>query len=251
MKPVVLITGSSRGIGAAVALLAAQAGWAVAVNYVRQADKAQALVDQIKAQGGQAVALQADIGVASDIARLFADVDRLFANIGPLRGLVNNAGIVDRVERVDEMSFERVERMMRINVVSAFMCSQAAVLRMSTRHGGEGGSIVNVGSAASRLGGAGQYVDYAASKGAIDSFTIGLSKEVAAERVRVNCVRPGIIDTDIHASGGLPNRVRDVGGQMPIGRVGMAQEVAQAVVWFLSEHSSYCSGSILDVSGAR
>ena len=251
MKPVVLITGSSRGIGAAVALLAAQAGWAVAVNYARQADKAQALVDQIKAQGGQAVALQADIGVASDIARLFADVDRLFANIGPLRGLVNNAGIVDRVERVDEMSFERVERMMRINVVSAFMCSQAAVLRMSTRHGGEGGSIVNVGSAASRLGGAGQYVDYAASKGAIDSFTIGLSKEVAAERVRVNCVRPGIIDTDIHASGGLPNRVRDVGGQMPIGRVGMAQEVAQAVVWFLSEHSSYCSGSILDVSGAR
>ena len=251
MKPVVLITGSSRGIGAAVALLAAQTGWAVAVNYVRQADKAQALVDQIKAQGGQAVALQADIGVASDIARLFADVDRLFANIGPLRGLVNNAGIVDRVERVDEMSFERVERMMRINVVSAFMCSQAAVLRMSTRHGGEGGSIVNVGSAASRLGGAGQYVDYAASKGAIDSFTIGLSKEVAAERVRVNCVRPGIIDTDIHASGGLPNRVRDVGGQMPIGRVGMAQEVAQAVVWFLSEHSSYCSGSILDVSGAR
>ncbi len=251
MKPVVLITGSSRGIGAAVALLAAQAGWAVAVNYVRQADKAQALVDQIKAQGGQAVALQADIGVASDIARLFADVDRLFANIGPLRGLVNNAGIVDRVERVDEMSFERVERMMRINVVSAFMCSQAAVLRMSTRHGGEGGSIVNVGSAASRLGGAGQYVDYAASKGAIDSFTIGLSKEVAAERVRVNCVRPGIIDTDIHASGGLPNRVRDVGGQMPMGRVGMAQEVAQAVVWFLSEHSSYCSGSILDVSGAR
>ena len=251
MKPVVLITGSSRGIGAAVALLAAQAGWAVAVNYARQADKAQALVDQIKAQGGQAVALQADIGVASDIARLFADVDRLFANIGPLRGLVNNAGIVDRVERVDEMSFERVERMMRINVVSAFMCSQAAVLRMSTRHGGEGGSIVNVGSAASRLGGAGQYVDYAASKGAIDSFTIGLSKEVAAERVRVNCVRPGIIDTDIHASGGLPNRVRDVGGQMPMGRVGMAQEVAQAVVWFLSEHSSYCSGSILDVSGAR
>ena len=251
MKPVVLITGSSRGIGAAVALLAAQAGWAVAVNYARQADKAQALVDQIKAQGGQAVALQADIGVASDIARLFADVDRLFANIGPLRGLVNNAGIVDRVERVDEMSFERVERMMRINVVSAFMCSQAAVLRMSTRHGGKGGSIVNVGSAASRLGGAGQYVDYAASKGAIDSFTIGLSKEVAAERVRVNCVRPGIIDTDIHASGGLPNRVRDVGGQMPMGRVGMAQEVAQAVVWFLSEHSSYCSGSILDVSGAR
>ena len=251
MKPVVLITGSSRGIGAAVALLAAQAGWAVAVNYVRQADKAQALVDQIKAQGGQAVALQADIGVASDIARLFADVDRLFANIGPLRGLVNNAGIVDRVERVDEMSFERVERMMRINVVSAFMCSHAAGLRMSTRHGGEGGSIVNVGSAASRLGGAGQYVDYAASKGAIDSFTIGLSKEVAAERVRVNCVRPGIIDTDIHASGGLPNRVRDVGGQMPMGRVGMAQEVAQAVVWFLSEHSSYCSGSILDVSGAR
>jgi NAD(P)-dependent dehydrogenase (short-subunit alcohol dehydrogenase family) len=251
MKPVVLITGSSRGIGAAVALLAAQAGWAVAVNYVRQADKAQALVDQIKAQGGQAVALQADIGVASDIARLFADVDRLFANIGPLRGLVNNAGIVDRVERVDEMSFERVERMMRINVVSAFMCSQAAVLRMSTRHGGEGGSIVNLGSAASRLGGAGQYVDYAASKGAIDSFTIGLSKEVAAERVRVNCVRPGIIDTDIHASGGLPNRVRDVGGQMPMGRVGMAQEVALAVVWFLSEHSSYCSGSILDVSGAR
>ena len=233
MKPVVLITGSSRGIGAAVALLAAQTGWAVAVNYVRQADKAQALVDQIKAQGGQAVALQADIGVASDIARLFADVDRLFENIGPLRGLVNNAGIVDRVERVDEMSFERVERMMRINVVSAFMCSHAAVLRMSTRHGGEGGSIVNVGSAASRLGGAGQYVDYAASKGAIDSFTIGLSKEVAAERVRVNCVRPGIIDTDIHASGGLPNRVRDVGGQMPMGRVGMAQEVAQAVVWFL------------------
>ena len=251
MTPVVLITGSSRGIGAATARLAAQAGWAVAVNYAREADKAHALVEQIKSEGGEAVALQADIGVARDIARLFADLDRWLANIGPLRGLVNNAGIVDRVERVDEMSFERVERMMRINVVSAFMCSQAGVLRMSTRHGGEGGSIVNVGSAASRLGGAGQYVDYAASKGAIDSFTIGLSKEVAAERVRVNCVRPGIIDTEIHASGGLPNRVRDVGGQMPMGRVGLAHEVAQAVVWFLSEHSSYCSGSILDVSGAR
>jgi len=251
MTPVVLITGASRGIGAATAILAAQSGWAVAVNYASQAFKAQSVVDQILALGGHAKAFQADVSVEADIKRLFAEVDREFAAIGPLRGLVNNAGIVDQVQRVDEYSFERVERMMLLNVVSPFILSREALLRMSTRHGGTGGSIVNLSSVASRLGGSAQYVDYAASKGAIDSFTIGLAKEVASEGVRVNCVRPGMIDTEIHASGGLPNRVRDVGPQMPMGRAGTAQEVAQAIVWFLNEESSYCTGSILDVSGAR
>jgi len=251
MTPVVLITGASRGIGAATAILAAQSGWAVAVNYASQASKAQSVVDQILALGGHAKAFQADVSVETDIKRLFAEVDREFAAIGPLRGLVNNAGIVDQVQRVDEYSFERVERMMLLNVVSPFILSREALLRMSTRHGGTGGSIVNLSSVASRLGGSAQYVDYAASKGAIDSFTIGLAKEVASEGVRVNCVRPGMIDTEIHASGGLPNRVRDVGPQMPMGRAGTAQEVAQAIVWFLNEESSYCTGSILDVSGAR
>jgi len=251
MTPVVLITGASRGIGAATAILAAQSGWAVAVNYASQASKAQSVVDQILALGGHAKAFQADVSVEADIKRLFAEVDREFAAIGPLRGLVNNAGIVDQVQRVDEYSFERVERMMLLNVVSPFILSREALLRMSTRHGGRGGSIVNLSSVASRLGGSAQYVDYAASKGAIDSFTIGLAKEVASEGVRVNCVRPGMIDTEIHASGGLPNRVRDVGPQMPMGRAGTAQEVAQAIVWFLNEESSYCTGSILDVSGAR
>jgi NAD(P)-dependent dehydrogenase (short-subunit alcohol dehydrogenase family) len=251
MTPVVLITGASRGIGAATAILAAQSGWAVAVNYASQASKAQSVVDQILALGGHAKAFQADVSVEADIKRLFAEVDREFAAIGTLRGLVNNAGIVDQVQRVDEYSFERVERMMLLNVVSPFILSREALLRMSTRHGGTGGSIVNLSSVASRLGGSAQYVDYAASKGAIDSFTIGLAKEVASEGVRVNCVRPGMIDTEIHASGGLPNRVRDVGPQMPMGRAGTAQEVAQAIVWFLNEESSYCTGSILDVSGAR
>ena len=251
MTPVVLITGASRGIGAATALLAAQSGWAVAVNYATQASKAQGIVDHIVAHAGQAKAFQADVSVESDIQRLFADVEREFAHIGPLRGLVNNAGIVDQVQRVDEYSFERIERMMLMNVISPLGCCKEALLRMSTRHGGTGGSIVNLSSVASRLGGAGQYVDYAASKGAIDSLTIGLAKEVAGEGVRVNCVRPGMIDTEIHASGGLPNRVREVGPQMPLGRAGSAQEVAQASVWFLNEDSSYCTGSILDVSGAR
>jgi NAD(P)-dependent dehydrogenase (short-subunit alcohol dehydrogenase family) len=221
------------------------------VNYASQASKAQSVVDQILALGGHAKAFQADVSVEADIKRLFAEVDREFAAIGTLRGLVNNAGIVDQVQRVDEYSFERVERMMLLNVVSPFILSREALLRMSTRHGGTGGSIVNLSSVASRLGGSAQYVDYAASKGAIDSFTIGLAKEVASEGVRVNCVRPGMIDTEIHASGGLPNRVRDVGPQMPMGRAGTAQEVAQAIVWFLNEESSYCTGSILDVSGAR
>ena len=251
MTPVVLITGASRGIGAATALLAAQSGWAVAVNYATQASKAQGIVDHIVAHAGQAKAFQADVSVESDIQRLFAEVEREFAHIGPLRGLVNNAGIVDQVQRVDEYSFERIERMMLMNVISPLVCCKEALLRMSTRHGGTGGSIVNLSSVASRLGGAGQYVDYAASKGAIDSLTIGLAKEVAGEGVRVNCVRPGMIDTEIHASGGLPNRVREVGPQMPLGRAGSAQEVAQAIVWFLNEDSSYCTGSILDVSGAR
>ena len=246
--PVVLITGGSRGIGAATALAAARAGYAVAVNFHRNAAAAQAVVDEIEAQGGQALALQADVIQEDDVLALFAAIDTTW---GRLDALVNNAGIVDVSCRVDAMDVARLKRMFETNVVGSFICAREAVLRMSTRHGGRGGTIVNVSSAAARLGSPGQYVDYAASKGAIDTFTIGLAKELAAEGIRVNGVRPGIIDTEIHASGGEPNRAQLVGAQVPMQRPGTAEEVAQAIVWLMGPQSSYSTGTLLDVSGGR
>ena len=248
MDQVLLVTGGSRGIGAATALLAARKGYAVAVNYTRNEDAAQEVVRSIVAGGGHAVALQGDVAEESQVMALFEQVDR---KLGRLSALVNNAGIVDRPARVDEMSVDRLRRMFDINIVGSFLCAREAVKRMSTRYGGAGGAIVNVSSAASRLGAPGQYVDYAASKGAIDAFTIGLAKEVAAEGIRVNGVRPGLIETEIHASGGLPNRVRDLAHQVPMQRGGSAEEVAQAIVWLLSPEASYTTMSLLDVSGGR
>ncbi len=248
MNEVVLITGGSRGIGAATALLAARKGYAVAVNYTSNEAAADQVVNAILAGGGQALAVQADVADEAQVLRMFGQVD---AKLGRLTALVNNAGIVDRTARVDEMSVARWKRMFDINVIGSMLCAREAVRRMSTRHGGKGGAIVNVSSAASRLGAPGQYVDYAASKGAIDAFTIGLAKEVAGEGIRVNAVRPGLIETEIHASGGLPNRVRDLQHQVPMQRGGTAEEVAQTIVWLLSAEASYTTMSLLEVSGGR
>ena len=247
-QKVVLITGGSRGIGAATALLAAQHGWAVAVNYVANSLAADEVVRQIRASGGTAMSVQADVAVEAQVLRLFEAVD---AKLGRIDGLVNNAGVVDMPARVDEMTVARLERMWTTNITSSFVCAREAVKRMSTRYGGTGGSIVNLSSAAARLGSPGQYVDYAASKAAIDAFTLGLAKEVAAEGIRVNAVRPGIIDTDIHASGGQPDRAAQVAPLVPMQRAGTAHEVAQAIVWLLSEASSYTTGSTVDVAGGR
>lgn len=245
MSKVVLVTGGSRGIGAATALLAAQQGYAVAVNYTANSLAADEVVRQIRAGGGQAVAVQAD---EAQVLGMFAKID---AKLGRLSALVNNAGVVDVTARVEDMSVARWRRMFDINVIGTMLCAREAVRRMSHRHGGEGGTIVNVSSAAARLGSPGQYVDYAAAKGAVDAFTIGLAKEVAAEGIRVNAVRPGLIETDIHASGGLPDRVRDLAHQVPMQRGGSAEEVAQAIVWLLSDAASYTTMSLLDVSGGR
>ena len=245
---IVLVTGASRGIGAATAILAAQQGWTVAVNYVANSVAADAVVRHITAAGGKAMAIQADVAVHADVLRLFATVDE---KLGRLDALVNNAGVVDMPARVDAMSVERLERMWTTNITSSFVCAAEAVKRMSTKQGGRGGAIVNLSSAAARLGSPGQYVDYAASKAAIDTFTIGLAKEVAAEGIRVNAVRPGVIDTEIHASGGLPDRVAQLASQLPMQRAGTAHEVAEAIVWLMSETSSYTTGSIVDVTGGR
>ena len=245
---ITLITGGSRGIGAATARLCAQRGHALAINYARDEAAAQALLGELRAQGARAIALQADVSVEAEVLRLFAAVDR---ELGPLTGLVDNAGVVDVAQRVDAMSVERWTRMFGINVIGAMLCAREAVKRMSTRHGGAGGAIVNVSSAAARLGAPGQYVDYAAAKGAIDTFTIGLAKEVAGEGIRVNAVRPGIIETEIHASGGLPNRAQDLAPQVPMQRAGSAQEVAESIVWLLSDNASYTTGALLDVAGGR
>jgi NAD(P)-dependent dehydrogenase (short-subunit alcohol dehydrogenase family) len=245
---VVLVTGASRGIGAATAILAAQQGWTVAVNYVANSVAAEAVVRHIVAAGGHAIAIQADVAVHADVLRLFHTVDE---KLGRLDALVNNAGVVDMPSRVDAMSVERLERMWTTNITSSFCCAGEAVKRMSTLQGGKGGAIVNLSSAAVRIGSPGQYVDYAASKAAIDTFTLGLAKEVAAEGIRVNAVRPGVIDTDIHASGGLPDRVAQIAAQLPLQRAGTAHEVAEAIVWLMSESSSYTTGSIIDVTGGR
>lgn len=245
---VLLVTGGGRGIGAATARLAAQQGWAVAVNYMANSLAADEVVRAIRASGGTAMAVQADVADEAQVLAMFRRID---AKLGPLGGLVNNAGVVDVSARVDEMTMARWRRMFDINVLGSLLCAREAVRRMSTRHGGAGGSIVNLSSAASRLGSPGQYVDYAAAKGAIDAFTIGLAKEVAAEGIRVNAVRPGLIETDIHASGGLPDRVRDLQHLVPMQRGGSADEVAQAIVWLLSPAASYTTMSLLDVSGGR
>ena len=248
MDKVLLITGASRGIGAATARHAAQAGWAVAVNYTAHSLAADEVVRSIRAAGGNAISVQADVADESQVLRMFERID---AKFGRLTGLVNNAGVVDFTARLDEMDMDRWRRMFDINVLGSLLCAREAVRRMSPRHGGAGGAIVNVSSAASRLGSPGQYVDYAAAKGAIDAFTIGLAKEVAAEGIRVNAVRPGLIETDIHASGGLPNRVRDLQHLVPMQRGGTAAEVAEAIVWLLSPAASYTTMSLLDVSGGR
>ncbi|MBM3388525.1 MAG: SDR family oxidoreductase [Betaproteobacteria bacterium] len=248
MNPVLLVTGGGRGIGAAVARLAAAQGWDVALNVVRDMASAQAVAADVRALGRRALAVQADVSDEAAVQALFATVD---AELGPLRGLVNNAGVVDVAQRVDEMSLARWQRMFAINVQGTFLCTREALRRMSTQHGGAGGSIVNLSSAAARLGSPGQYVDYAAAKAAIDTFTLGVAREVAQEGVRVNAVRPGIIDTEIHASGGQPDRVQRMAPQVPMQRAGTAEEVAQAVVWLLSDQSSYTTGSVLDVAGGR
>ena len=248
MDQVLLITGGSRGIGAATALLASQRGFAVAVNYASNSLAADEVVQTIRADGGTAITVQADVGDEAQVMAMFEKVDAKFGRLG---ALVNNAGVVDVQARVEGMSVARLERMLRINVIGSFVCAREAVRRMSTQHGGSGGVIVNLSSAAARLGSPGQYVDYAASKGAIESFTVGLAKEVAGEGIRVNAVRPGLIDTEIHASGGLPDRAFQLAATVPMKRTGSADEVANAIVWLLSPEASYVTGTALDVTGGR
>lgn len=248
MERVVLVTGASRGIGAATARLAAQRGWSVAVNYTANEAAAQQVVEAVRAAGRRAIAVQADVADEGQVVRMFEQVD---AQLGRVTDLVNNAGVVDVAARVDEMSGQRLQRMFGINVIGSIVCAREAIRRMSTRHGGPGGAIVNVSSAAARLGSPAQYVDYAAAKGAIDVFTMGLAKEVAAEGIRVNAVRPGLIETDIHASGGIPDRVQRLAHEVPMRRGGSADEVAQAIVWLLSAQASYTTMSLVDVSGGR
>jgi NAD(P)-dependent dehydrogenase (short-subunit alcohol dehydrogenase family) len=243
-----LVTGGGRGIGAAVARLAGKAGYRVAVNYASNEAAAESIVEEIRTKGGEAFAIRGDIGSEPDVLAMFEAVDK---HLGRLDALVNNAGVVDRKARVEEMSLDRLDRMMRINVIGSILCAREAVKRMSTRNGGQGGAIINLSSVAAVLGSAGEYVDYAASKGAIDSFTVGLAREVAEEGIRVNAVRPGTIDTEIHASGGQPDRAGRVAPLIPMKRPGTAEEIARAVLFLLSDEASYTTGAILDVSGGR
>jgi NAD(P)-dependent dehydrogenase (short-subunit alcohol dehydrogenase family) len=248
MTRVLLITGGSRGIGAATARLAAARGYAVCVNYVRNRAAAEGVVASVRESGVPAIAVAADVGVEADVTRLFATVDR---ELGPLDALVNNAGVVEPQARLDKMDAARLARVFAVNVTGAFLCAREAVRRMSTRQGGRGGSIVNVSSLAARLGSPCEYVDYAATKGALDTMTVGLAREVAEEGIRVNAVRPGIIRTDIHASGGEPGRVDRVKGSIPMKRGGEPEEVASAILWLLSDEASYTTGAFIDVAGGR
>jgi NAD(P)-dependent dehydrogenase (short-subunit alcohol dehydrogenase family) len=245
MGGVMIVTGGSRGIGAATARLAATRGYAVCVNYRKERGAAEALARELD---GKAIAVAADVAEEADVVRLFETVDR---SLGPVTALVNNAGIVDLGSRVEAITPARLQRMFAVNVFGSFLCAREAVKRMSRRHGGKGGVIVNVSSIAAKLGGAGEYVDYAAAKGAIDTFTVGLAKEVGADGIRVNAVRPGIIRTEIHLSSGDPGRVERIGAVAPLGRPGEAEEVARVILWLASDESSYMSGALVDVSGGR
>ncbi len=247
-RGVMIVTGGGRGIGAATARLAAARGYAICVNYLRNSEAAKTLEREITGAGGRALAVAADVAKEADVMRLF---DTARDSLGPLTALVNNAGILERQTRLDDMEAARFERVFATNITGAFLCAREAVRRMSTRHGGKGGGIVNVGSMASKLGAPGEYVDYAASKGAIDSLTIGLAKEVAEEGIRVNAVRPGVIYTGIHASGGEAGRVDRVKGAVPMKRGGQPEEVARAILWLLSDEASYSTGTFIDVSGGR
>ena len=243
---VMIVTGGGRGIGAATALLAAQRGYTVAVNYLRNREAAERVVHQIGKDN--AIAVAGDVASEADVVRLFRTVDE---KLGRVTALVNNDGIVDVRQRVEEMSAARIQRMLAVNVTGSFLCAREAVKRMSTRHGGKGGAIVNVSSVAARLGGAGDYVDYAASKGAIDTFTVGLAKEVGGEGIRVNAVRPGVIRTEIHATSGDPGRVERIAASTPLLRAGEADDVARSILWLASDEASFITGALLDISGGR
>jgi len=248
MAPIAVITGGGRGIGAATARRLAGDGWDVALAYRSDHESADAVAGELRARGGRAITAALDVGDEAAVVALF---EQVADELGPVGALVNNAGVVDVSARVDEIDAARLERMWRTNITGPFLCAREAVRRMSSRHGGAGGVIVNVSSAAARHGSPGEYVDYAASKGAIDTFTLGLAKEVAAESIRVNAVRPGIIDTEIHASGGQPDRIERIGPVVPMGRGGTADEVAAAIAWLCSDDASYVTGALLDVSGGR
>ncbi len=248
MSRVMLITGASRGIGAATARLAAQQGYALCLNYHQRADAANAVLEQVRGLGVTAIAVQADVADETQVLHMFEAIDREF---GRLDVLVNNAGMLEQQMRLEQMDAARWTRVLGANVIGSFLCAREAIKRMSTRHGGRGGAIVNLSSVAARLGAPGEYIDYAAAKGAIDSMTQGLAKEVASEGIRVNAVRPGVIHTDIHAAGGEPDRVERVKASVPMGRGGQAEEIAEAILWLASEQASYTSGALLDVAGGR
>ena len=248
MNRVLVITGGSRGIGAATAVLAAQRGYDVCISYVRNSDAAEFVTEKIRHNGGKALAVRADVSSEEDVNRLF---DTATKSLGPLGALVNNAGIVEKQARVENMDAARLARVFAVNITGSFLCAREAVRRMSVKHGGPGGAIVNVSSAAARLGAPDEYVDYAAAKAAIDTMTVGLAKEVAADGIRVNAVRPGVVYTDIHASGGEPNRVERVKAFVPMKRGGYPEEIAKAILWLLSDEASYSTGAIIDVAGGR
>ncbi|CAB5540812.1 SDR family oxidoreductase [Stutzerimonas sp. Brlt_13] len=248
MSRVMLITGASRGIGAATARLAAHQGYALCLNYHQREDAVKQVLEQVRTAGVSAITVKADVADEGQVVQMFEMIDREF---GRLDVLVNNAGMLEQQMRLEQMDAARWMRVLGTNVIGSFLCAREAIKRMSTRHGGRGGAIVNLSSVAARLGAPGEYIDYAAAKGAIDSMTLGLAKEVASEGIRVNAVRPGVIHTDIHTAGGEPDRVERVKASVPMGRGGQAEEVAEAILWLASEHASYTTGALLDVSGGR